>query len=70
MTTLKPIKSPPSSEAFGLKPLESVRQMKARNFARVTEVAVSEVIEARQSAGMSQSEFATALSISKRTLLK
>jgi len=55
-------------EELGLKLLESVRQMKAQNFARVTEVAVNEVVAARQSTGMSQAEFATALSISKRTL--
>jgi putative transcriptional regulator len=57
-----------SGEELGQRLLESVRQMKARNFARVTEVAVNEVVEARQSTGMSQSEFASALSISKRTL--
>ena len=70
MTALKPIKAPSSSDALGLKLLESVRQMNAQNFARVTEVAMSAAIKACQSAGMSQSEFATALSISKRTLLK
>ena len=68
MTTRKPAQATSSGEALGLKLLESVRQMKARNFARVTEVAVNEVVEARQSTGMSQSEFASALSISKRTL--
>lgn len=68
MTTRKPTKAQASGEELGLKLLESVRQMKARNFARATEVAVNEVVEARQSTGMSQSEFAAALSISKRTL--
>jgi putative transcriptional regulator len=57
-----------SGEVLGERLLESVRQMKARNFARVTHVEVNEVVEARQSTGMSQAEFATALSISKRTL--
>ena len=42
--------------------------MKAKNFARVTKVEVNEVVEARQSTGLSQAEFASALSISKRTL--
>jgi putative transcriptional regulator len=42
--------------------------MKARNFARTTEITVNEVTEARQSTGLSQAEFASALSISKRTL--
>jgi putative transcriptional regulator len=57
-----------SREELGQRLLESVRQMKARNFARVTTVEVNEVVEARQSTGLSQSEFASALSISKRTL--
>ena len=57
-----------TGEQLGQRLLESVRQMKARNFARVTTVEVNEVVEARQSTGMSQSEFASALSISKRTL--
>lgn len=68
MTTPKPDKARTSGEELGLKLLESVRQMKARNFARATEVAVNEVVKARQSTGMSQSEFASALIISKRTL--
>ena len=61
-------KAAPSGEVLGLKLLQSVREMKARKFARVTEVAVNEVVRARQSAGMSQAEFAAALHISKRTL--
>ena len=68
MTTRKATKVRSAGEELGLKLLDSVRQMKARNFARATEVAVNEVVEARQSTGMSQSEFASALSISKRTL--
>jgi putative transcriptional regulator len=68
MTTRKPTKASSAGEELGLKLLESVRQMKARNFARVTEVPVNEVVQARQSTGLSQSEFASALSISKRTL--
>jgi putative transcriptional regulator len=68
MVTRKNAAAPPSAEELGLKLLESVRQMKARNFARVTQVAQNEVVEARQSTGMSQAEFASALSISKRTL--
>jgi len=68
MNSPKSIKAKASGEELGLKLLESVRQMKAREFARATEVAVNEVVEARQSTGMSQSEFASALSISKRTL--
>lgn len=58
----------PSVEELGQKLLQSVREMKARQFARVTEVKVNEVVQARQGTGLSQSEFASALSISKRTL--
>ena len=58
----------PSGEEIGLKLLQSVREMKARKFGRVTQVEVNEVVQARQSTGLSQTEFATALSISKRTL--
>lgn len=67
MTTRKKT-APGSAEALGQKLLQSVREMKARDFARVTEVEVNEVVQARQSTGLSQSEFASALSISKRTL--
>lgn len=67
--TARSVKSTRSQgEELGLKLLQSVREMKARNFARVTQVEVNEVVEARQSTGMSQAEFASALSISKRTL--
>lgn len=67
MTTRK-AKPSTSGEELGLKLLQSVREMKAAKFARVTQVAVNEVVEARQSTGMSQAEFASALQISKRTL--
>lgn len=67
MTTRK-AKAPSSGEQLGLKLLQSVREMKVRKFARVTEVAVNEVVQARQGTGMSQAEFASALHISKRTL--
>lgn len=67
MTTRKKT-APSSAEALGHKLLQSVREMKARDFARATEVEVNEVVQARQSTGLSQSEFASALSISKRTL--
>lgn len=67
MTTRKS-KPTASGEELGLKLLQSVREMKAGTFVRVTQLAVNEVVEARQSVGMSQSEFALALQISKRTL--
>ncbi len=68
MKTRKTAKAPSSGEELGLKLLQSVREMKARNFARATEVEVNEVVQARQNTGLSQAEFASALSISKRTL--
>ena len=67
MTTRK-AKPSTSGEELGLKLLQSVREMKAGKFARVTQVAINEVVEARQNTGMSQAEFASALHISKRTL--
>ena len=68
MASTKLGKLPSAGEELGLKLLQSVREMKARNFARVTEVTPNEVVMARQGTGMSQAEFAAALSISKRTL--
>jgi putative transcriptional regulator len=68
MPARKTTKALQSGEELGRKLLQSVREMKARKFARVTEVQLNEVVEARQSTGMSQAEFASALSISKRTL--
>lgn len=68
MTSTKQAKRPIAGEELGLKLLQSVREMKARNFARATEVTPNEVVRARQGTGMSQAEFAAALSISKRTL--
>lgn len=68
MTPRKPANAASTGEQIGRQLLESVRQMKARDFARATEVAVNEVVQARQGTGMTQAEFASALSISKRTL--
>ena len=55
-------------EALGLKLLQSVREMKAMQSARVTRVEVNEIIAVRQSMGLSQAQFAEVLRISKRTL--
>jgi putative transcriptional regulator len=68
MATRKPGKQKSPGEELGAKLLKSVREMKAREFARVTKIDVNEVVEARQSTGLSQAEFASALSISRRTL--
>jgi len=48
--------------------LESVHQMKAGKAARETRVAVSPIVSARNASGMSQSQFAELLGVSKRTL--
>ena len=68
MTSRSQAKRISSGEAFGLKLLQSVREMKAGKAARVTKVEPNEVVLARHSTGLSQAEFAQALSISKRTL--
>jgi putative transcriptional regulator len=57
-----------AGEALGLKLLQAVREMKAGNAARVTQVKLNEVAQARQNTGLSQAQFAQALHISKRTL--
>ena len=48
--------------------LESVRQMKGDQVARVTQVPLTAAAEARQRVGLSQKEFATLLGVSVRTL--
>lgn len=68
MTSRKTVTGAQSGQELGLKLLQSVREMKARKFGRATQIVVNEVVQARQSTGLSQSEFALALSISKRTL--
>jgi putative transcriptional regulator len=68
MTTRKRATSAAGADELGRKLLQSVREMKAGQYGRVTQVPINEVVEARQSTGLSQSEFASALSISKRTL--
>lgn len=57
-----------AGESLGLQLLKSVREMKAAQVARVTRVEPNEVVQARQRTGLSQAQFAEALSISKRTL--
>jgi putative transcriptional regulator len=48
--------------------LQSVREMKAGRAVRTTKVEPNEVVQARENTGLSQAQFAEALSISKRTL--
>lgn len=61
-------KSMSTGEALGRKLLQSVREMKTAQAARVTNVEPNEVAQARQKSGLSQAQFAQALGISKRTL--
>ena len=68
MTARKTKATASLGEELGLKLLQSVREMKARNFARVREIELNEVAQARQRTGLTQAEFASALSISRRTL--
>lgn len=68
MTARKAKSSATPGDELGIKLLQSVREMKARDFACATEVQANEVVQARRSTGLSQSEFASALSISKHTL--
>lgn len=48
--------------------LQSVREMKARNFARSTDVPVTDALQARAKLDLSQSQFAKLLGVSVRTL--
>jgi putative transcriptional regulator len=57
-----------SAEEIGHKLLQSVREMKAGEAARVTRVAPNKIAEARGKTGLTQREFAEVLHISPRTL--
>ncbi|WP_150302899.1 helix-turn-helix domain-containing protein [Pseudomonas saliphila] len=57
-----------SGEELGNKLLQSVKEMKAGNVARITRVEPNEVAEARGKTGLTQKEFAEVLHISPRTL--
>ncbi|WP_110647221.1 NadS family protein [Salinicola peritrichatus] len=57
-----------TGEELGQKLLESVRQMKRGEAARVTRIEVSEARAARHRMGLSQAEFAELLGVSLRTL--
>lgn len=68
MTDHSKSKNVSSGKAIGLKLLQSVREMKAAQAARVTKVEANEVAQARHKTGLSQAQFAEVLNISKRTL--
>lgn len=55
-------------EQFQKDLLDSVRQMKTGKGARKTQVALSPIAEARSRLGMSQSELASLMGVSTRTL--
>ncbi|TAL41289.1 MAG: helix-turn-helix domain-containing protein [Methylovulum sp.] len=55
-------------ERFQVDLLESIKQMKRGEAARVTEVVLSEAAQARSFIGLSQTEFAKLLGVSPRTL--
>ena len=57
-----------SAEELGNKLLQSVKEMKAGNAARVSRVEPNQVAEARGKTGLTQREFAEVLHISPRTL--
>ena len=57
-----------SAEELGNKLLQSVKEMKAGNAARISRVEPNAVAEARGKTGLTQLEFAEALHISPRTL--
>ena len=67
MAIRKPKRAKSAGEQIGLRLLRSVRDMKAGQAARKTKIELNEVVKARENTGMSQSEFAEALNISKRT---
>lgn len=57
-----------TGEAFGLKLLQAVREMKAGQAARITVIEENEVSAARRKSGLTPDEFAAALHVSPRTL--
>jgi|TARA_R110002111_G_scaffold140881_3_gene206984 putative transcriptional regulator len=57
-----------TGEELGHKLLQSVKEMRAGNAARTTQIEPNEVASARLKTGLSQSQFASALQISPRTL--
>lgn len=58
----------PDMQAFQAELLEAVRDMKVGRAARTTQVEVPSAADARARVGLSQSQFATLLGVSVRTL--
>lgn len=59
---------PTEMETFQRDLLESVKQMRKGQAARVTQVQLPQAAEARSKVGLSQQDFATLLGVSPRTL--
>ncbi|NHR06801.1 helix-turn-helix domain-containing protein [Chromobacterium haemolyticum] len=68
MPTDKELAARDAQRDLGAELLESVRQMKADQAARRTQVTPTLAAQARLQMGMSQTEFAALLDVSKRTL--
>lgn len=66
--TEKELRERDAKRDIGAELLKSVREMKANDRGRIHHVAVSSVTEARHKVGLSQSQFAALLGVSKRTL--
>ena len=58
----------PDMQAFQAELLEAVRDMKVGRAARTTQIEVPNAADARARVGLSQSQFATLLGVSVRTL--
>ena len=58
----------PEMQAFQADLLEAVRDMKAGRAARTTQIKLPDAADARARVGLSQSQFATLLGVSVRTL--
>ncbi|OQS28261.1 helix-turn-helix domain-containing protein [Chromobacterium haemolyticum] len=68
MPTDKELAARDAQRDLGAELLESVRQMKAGQAARCTQITPTLAAQARSQMGMSQTEFAALLDVSKRTL--
>jgi putative transcriptional regulator len=68
MLTDKELALKESQRNLGEELLTAVRQMKAGQAARVTQVEVPPVVAARQASGLSQAQFAALMGVSVRTL--
>lgn len=66
--TEKELAAKEATRDLGAELLEAVQNMVAGNAARMTKVAISPVVEARNKVGLSQAAFAELLGVSPRTL--